>query len=364
LELTENQPTNKEDKERNMKEDNQSMELFKGMPESLATVECMTLDAQDLVKGLLTQAAKMAAVTTPAGQQAAAELAVRLRRTAKMMEEQRQKYVKPFNTVVGKINEIVGGASGKLVEEQRRLERLNTQFAVAEQKKAQEAEAERLRKVAALSQQTQQAEQVADELAGKARGPKTLEKAVAAQQQVESLKEQKAALIAAPAPAPSKAKGQSLQKKPRYKVVDVVALYGARPYCCKLDPKPAAIASTCFPSGPDFTEEAPDRSVPGLELWWEQTTVTSVRGSAPVPASQGVIDLQPGLDWVDCDSSQVRRFAHTPSRQVLTMEFKSGGVYEYADFPASKFEALKAAESVGKFLGSEIKGKHAFKRLN
>lgn len=48
----------------------------------------------------------------------------------------------------------------------------------------------------------------------------------------------------------------------------------------------------------------------------------------------------------------------------MTVEFRSGGVYEYADVDEAAFDAFHKAESHGKHLGMHIKGKHAFKRIN
>lgn len=48
---------------------------------------------------------------------------------------------------------------------------------------------------------------------------------------------------------------------------------------------------------------------------------------------------------------------------TLLVTFKGGSKYEYIDVPESVARALVAAESPGKFLNSEIKGKYAYKKV-
>lgn len=63
-------------------------------------------------------------------------------------------------------------------------------------------------------------------------------------------------------------------------------------------------------------------------------------------------------------SSQIEAIGHDPETNTLFIKFIHGGrTYSYADFPAEKFERFKNAESLGKFLGAEIKGKHGYTKL-
>jgi hypothetical protein len=57
-------------------------------------------------------------------------------------------------------------------------------------------------------------------------------------------------------------------------------------------------------------------------------------------------------------SSQIKSVGYASN--TLYIEFTKGTVYSYASVPESFFEALKKAESVGKYFGSEIKGKFGF----
>ena len=59
-------------------------------------------------------------------------------------------------------------------------------------------------------------------------------------------------------------------------------------------------------------------------------------------------------------SSQIESIGHDAETNTLHIRFHRGGLYTYADFPAEKFTAFQAAESKGKYLSAEIKGKHEF----
>ena len=55
-------------------------------------------------------------------------------------------------------------------------------------------------------------------------------------------------------------------------------------------------------------------------------------------------------------SSNIKTYAYSPSRSVLTIEFHSGSTWEYYKVPGHLFDEMKQAESKGKFLNSRIKG--------
>ena len=64
------------------------------------------------------------------------------------------------------------------------------------------------------------------------------------------------------------------------------------------------------------------------------------------------------------NSSQVARTKQLPDTSTLVVEFKNGGTYQYSNVPAEVWEASLNAESIGKFIGSEIKGKYEFKKIS
>lgn len=68
-----------------------------------------------------------------------------------------------------------------------------------------------------------------------------------------------------------------------------------------------------------------------------------------------------------CVSSQITGYGYDADSQTLAVSFPGRGgepdtVYHYHDVPAEKFAELEAAESKGKFFGSQIRGKFAYEK--
>jgi hypothetical protein len=60
--------------------------------------------------------------------------------------------------------------------------------------------------------------------------------------------------------------------------------------------------------------------------------------------------------WIETpESSNIAKFSY--HSDTLTVVFKNGGQYAYFGVPSSIFEGMKGAESKGKFLNTEVKGK-------
>lgn len=59
-------------------------------------------------------------------------------------------------------------------------------------------------------------------------------------------------------------------------------------------------------------------------------------------------------------SSNIEAVGHKDG--VLTVKFKGGGTYEYADVPADLHDKMIAAESAGKFFHAHVKGKFNHKK--
>lgn len=59
-------------------------------------------------------------------------------------------------------------------------------------------------------------------------------------------------------------------------------------------------------------------------------------------------------------SSQVKKASYSKESQVLVVTFNNDKDYQYSDVPEEKWEEMKVAESVGKFLNSQIKGKYPY----
>lgn len=71
----------------------------------------------------------------------------------------------------------------------------------------------------------------------------------------------------------------------------------------------------------------------------------------------------PCINMCPCESSQVKSHGYDAATKTLAVEFKSGGIYHYHDVPAKTYDDMKAAKSVGKFIGASLKGAHKFTKL-
>lgn len=63
-------------------------------------------------------------------------------------------------------------------------------------------------------------------------------------------------------------------------------------------------------------------------------------------------------------SSQVKAHGHCAATNTLCVEFANGGKYHYHGFTAEDYAELCKAESVGKHLHANVKGKFKHERIN
>ena len=69
------------------------------------------------------------------------------------------------------------------------------------------------------------------------------------------------------------------------------------------------------------------------------------------------------MEWIDTpQSSNIARFGYDEESQVLKVEFKYGGVYDYFDVPDQVFNGMKSASSVGQYLAQTVKGTYRYAR--
>ncbi|MQS13341.1 KTSC domain-containing protein [Streptomyces kaniharaensis] len=69
------------------------------------------------------------------------------------------------------------------------------------------------------------------------------------------------------------------------------------------------------------------------------------------------------MDRTAVDSSALRSVGYDRPARLLELEFRSGGLYEYAAVPARVHRELMAAESHGRYFVREIRGRYAYRRL-
>lgn len=61
-------------------------------------------------------------------------------------------------------------------------------------------------------------------------------------------------------------------------------------------------------------------------------------------------------NWQQLESSNLKRCAYDIETETLQIQFHSGKVYSYQGVPASVYNGLLEASSVGQYFNSNIKG--------
>jgi hypothetical protein len=59
-------------------------------------------------------------------------------------------------------------------------------------------------------------------------------------------------------------------------------------------------------------------------------------------------------------SSDIRAIGYDPETQTLEVEFIKGGVYQYTGVSSNEHEAMMNADSKGKYLNANIKGRYPY----
>jgi hypothetical protein len=62
-------------------------------------------------------------------------------------------------------------------------------------------------------------------------------------------------------------------------------------------------------------------------------------------------------------SKVLKSVGYDEASGTLEVEFKNGGLYQYADVPADEYAALMLAPSKGTYFGDHIRDAYRFKRL-
>lgn len=70
------------------------------------------------------------------------------------------------------------------------------------------------------------------------------------------------------------------------------------------------------------------------------------------------------MNWIATpESSNIAGFEYNKETLVLTVEFKTGGRYNYYDVSEGVFEGMKSASSKGQFLAQNIKNTYRYARV-
>lgn len=79
------------------------------------------------------------------------------------------------------------------------------------------------------------------------------------------------------------------------------------------------------------------------------------------PSSDRVTDLI--MERTPVTSKNIQSIGYDPETQTLEIEFNTGGVYQYAGVPEGEYEAMMNADSKGKYLIANIKGRYSYTKL-
>jgi len=66
---------------------------------------------------------------------------------------------------------------------------------------------------------------------------------------------------------------------------------------------------------------------------------------------------------IEVESSNVAKVGYDKAEKELHVEFKNGSLYRYILVPKTVHEDMMKAESVGKFLNTNIKGNYSYERI-
>ena len=64
------------------------------------------------------------------------------------------------------------------------------------------------------------------------------------------------------------------------------------------------------------------------------------------------------------ESSSITSVGYSAASSTLEVEFSSGGVYRYLSVPPGEHRALMCAESKGRHVNANIKGRFEFQRVS
>ncbi len=69
------------------------------------------------------------------------------------------------------------------------------------------------------------------------------------------------------------------------------------------------------------------------------------------------------MDRKYIESSMIRSIGFDSESSTLEIEFNSGAIWQYSDFPESEWYLFESAESQGKFFNSNIKDQYSEYRV-
>ena len=62
-------------------------------------------------------------------------------------------------------------------------------------------------------------------------------------------------------------------------------------------------------------------------------------------------------------SSNLTSIGYDAENEILEIEFKHGGIYQYDDVPESEYEALINADSHGKYFSANVRNNYEYHKI-
>ena len=69
-------------------------------------------------------------------------------------------------------------------------------------------------------------------------------------------------------------------------------------------------------------------------------------------------------EMIPVKSSNIAGIAYEPNQMILTVWFLNGSIYNYYDVPTSVWTSFQNADSKGKYLAANIKGRFGYDRVS
>jgi len=198
-------------------------------------------EAAAFAYGLVEASEGFTAVRTAEENAKLTKLAQDIKAYTRSVEDSRRAVTDPFRLAATSVKAIADEHVRPLEEAYTKLAALSQQWTVQERQRVAKEETERAAEIAKLE------------------AKRTALKTEVAQAKVETKIQ---AVVAAPAPEVSKARGTVVRKALKWQVTDIKALYAARPELCTVEANAAAIKAIC---------KAGDE-VAGLKVWEEEST--------------------------------------------------------------------------------------------
>lgn len=242
------------------------MQLLKQDPQPLPP-PAVSAEAEEFRNQLVLAAQTITRITDSQTNLSARNTAVTIREHLKAVEGERVRLTKPLLLGQRLLKSLAEDHVAPLEAELGRLERLATDWLLAEQRRVDREKAAQDQELTRLMTERLAAEALAAKAASECSTEAELAQALEIEAKAREMALAVQTAVAEPLARVDKARGQSIRQVMCYEITDIEALRQAKPDCVKLVPCAAMIQELCVPELP----------TPGLRCWWESRATYSTR---------------------------------------------------------------------------------------